>query len=278
MNDQDGNGRGRCLDVAAATAAVEAAEAADQAAKDKLAELNADNLITPEEKAQLEAAKQNADTLKEEANSAVQALPDTVAEKGDLQDRVDALDGIQVPEVNDQDGNGRADDLDVAAATAAVEAAEAADQAAKDKLAELNADNLITPEEKAQLEAAKQNADTLKEEANSAVQALPDTVAEKGDLQDRVDALDGIQVPEVNDQDGNGRADDLDVAAATAAVEAAEAADQAAKDKLAELNADNLITPEEKAQLEAAKQNADTLKEEANSAVQAVAGYRCGER
>ncbi|MFP1590586.1 GA-like domain-containing protein [Escherichia coli] len=101
---------------------MEAAEAADQAAKDKLAELNADNLITPEEKAQLEAAKQNADTLKEEANSAVQALPDTVAEKGDLQDRVDALDGIQVPEVNDQDGNGRADDLDaaVAAATAAV--------------------------------------------------------------------------------------------------------------------------------------------------------------
>ncbi|STH14264.1 Uncharacterised protein [Escherichia coli] len=94
----------------------------------------------------------------------MQALPDTVAEKGDLQDRVDALDGIQVPEVNDQDGNGRADDLDaaVAAATAAVEAAEAADQAAKDKLAELNADNLITPEEKAQLEAAKQNADTLK--------------------------------------------------------------------------------------------------------------------
>ncbi|STJ78778.1 Uncharacterised protein [Escherichia coli] len=52
----------------------------------------------------------------------MQALPDTVAEKGDLQDRVDALDGIQVPEVNDQDGNGRADDLDVAAATAAVEA------------------------------------------------------------------------------------------------------------------------------------------------------------
>ncbi|MCP3597217.1 GA-like domain-containing protein [Escherichia coli] len=118
----------------------------------------------------------------------------------------------QVPEVNDQDGNGRADDLDaaVAAATAAVEAAEAADQAAKDKLAELNADNLITPEEKAQLEAAKQNADTLKEEANSAVQALPDTVAEKGDLQDRVDALDGIQVPEVNDQDGNGIPDFID--------------------------------------------------------------------
>ncbi|KFV20904.1 hypothetical protein GS40_20370, partial [Escherichia coli] len=117
----------------------------------------------------------------------------------------------QVPEVNDQDGNGKADAEEaaaaVAAATAAVEAAEAADQAAKDKLAELNADNLITPEEKAQLEAAKQNADTLKGEADSAVKALPDTAAEKGGLQDRVDALDGIQVPEVNDQDGNGKAD-----------------------------------------------------------------------
>ncbi|MCX0120728.1 hypothetical protein NMW32_19080 [Escherichia coli] len=225
VNDQDGNGKADAEEaaaaVAAATAAVEAAEAADQAAKDKLAELNADNLITPEEKAQLEAAKQNADTLKGEADSAVKALPDTAAEKGGLQDRVDALDGIQVPEVNDQDGNGKADAEEaaaaVAAATAAVEAAEAADQAAKDKLAELNADNLITPEEKAQLEAAKQNADTLKGEADSAVKALPDTAAEKGGLQDRVDALDGIQVPEVNDQDGNGKADAEEAAAAVAA-------------------------------------------------------------
>ncbi|WP_244566574.1 GA-like domain-containing protein [Escherichia coli] len=218
VNDQDGNGKADAEEaaVAAATAAVEAAEAADQAAKDKLAELNADNLITPEEKAQLEAAKQNADTLKGEADSAVKALPDTAAEKGGLQDRVDALDGIQVPEVNDQDGNGKADaeEAAVAAATAAVEAAEAADQAAKDKLAELNADNLITPEEKAQLEAAKQNADTLKGEADSAVKALPDTAAEKGGLQDRVDALDGIQVPEVNDQDGNGKADAEEAAVA----------------------------------------------------------------
>ncbi|WP_432762372.1 GA-like domain-containing protein [Escherichia coli] len=44
--------------------------------------MNADKLITPEEKAQLETAKQNADTLKGEADSAVKALPDTAAEKG----------------------------------------------------------------------------------------------------------------------------------------------------------------------------------------------------
>ncbi|EOQ7341554.1 hypothetical protein LHZ41_RS15245, partial [Escherichia coli] len=62
--------------------------------------------------------------------------------------------------VTDQDGNGKADAEEAAAAVAAatekVEAAEAADKAAKDKLAELNADKLITPEEKAQLETAKQ--------------------------------------------------------------------------------------------------------------------------
>ncbi|WP_250206952.1 GA-like domain-containing protein [Escherichia coli] len=206
VTDQDGNGK------------ADAEEAADKAAKDKLAELNADKLITPEEKAQLETAKQNADTLKGEADSAVKALPDTAAEKGGLQGRVDALDGIQVPEVNDQDGNGKADAEEAAAAVAAatekVEAAEAADKAAKDKLAELNADKLITPEEKAQLETAKQNADTLKGEADSAVKALPDTAAEKGGLQGRVDALDGIQVPEVNDQDGNGKADAEEAAVA----------------------------------------------------------------
>ncbi|WP_251124639.1 GA-like domain-containing protein [Escherichia coli] len=222
VTDQDGNGKADAEEAAAAVAAatekVEAAEAADKAAKDKLAELNADKLITPEEKAQLETAKQNADTLKGEADSAVKALPDTAAEKGGLQGRVDALDGIQVPEVNDQDGNGKADAEEAAAAVAAatekVEAAEAADKAAKDKLVELNADKLITPEEKAQLETAKQNADTLKGEADSAVKALPDTAAEKGGLQGRVDALDGIQVPEVNDQDGNGKADAEEAAVA----------------------------------------------------------------
>ncbi|EOO3722857.1 hypothetical protein LA911_RS24320 [Escherichia coli] len=120
--------------------------------------------------------------------------------------------------VTDQDGNGKADAEEAAAAVAAatekVEAAEAADKAAKDKLAELNADKLITPEEKAQLETAKQNADTLKGEADSAVKALPDTAAEKGGQQGRVDALDGIQVPEVNDQDGNGKADAEEAAVA----------------------------------------------------------------
>ncbi|WP_203062513.1 GA-like domain-containing protein [Escherichia coli] len=167
----------------------------------KLAELNADKLITPEEKAQLETAKQNADTLKGEADSAVKALPDTAAEKGGLQGRVDALDGIRTGSERSgrqRQGGCRGSGSSVAAAAARRrkwKQAEAADKAAKDKLegAELNAD-ADHAGRKAQLETAKQNADTLKGEADSAVKALPDTAAEKGGLQGRVDALDGIRV------------------------------------------------------------------------------------
>ncbi|STH14273.1 Uncharacterised protein [Escherichia coli] len=84
----------------------------------------------------------------------MQALPDTVAEKGDLQDRVGCTGrypGTGSERFRTVTAGQMNLDAAVAAATAAVEAAEAADQAAKDKLAELNADNLITPEEKAQL-------------------------------------------------------------------------------------------------------------------------------
>ncbi|OSL29598.1 putative RTX family exoprotein A protein, partial [Escherichia coli TA464] len=96
------------------------------------------------------------------------------------------------PEVNNQDGNGIPDSVDAKAAEAekAVAAAEAADKAAKDKLAEANADKLITPDEKAQLEQAKQNADTLKADADTAVKALPDEAGAKAGLQGRVDKLD----------------------------------------------------------------------------------------
>ncbi|OYA97449.1 GA-like domain-containing protein [Escherichia coli] len=131
--------------VAAATEKVEAAEAADKAAKDKLAELNADKLITPEEKAQLETAKQNADTLKGEADSAVKALPDTAAEKGGLQGRVDALDGIQVPEVNDQDGNGKADAEEAAETRAFYEKAFSNVYQTGDLYAKTDAASLFSP-------------------------------------------------------------------------------------------------------------------------------------
>jgi hypothetical protein len=156
---------------------------------------------------------------------------------------------ITVPAVNDADGNGVIDSADVAAATAAVVAAEQAYQDAKDALTTANTDGLINPAEKAALEQAKADAEAAKAAAQAKVDALPSTEQTAKDALDlRLDALTDpvITVPAVNDADGNGVIDSADVAAATAAVVAAEQAYQDAKDALTTANTDGLINPAEK--------------------------------
>ncbi|PNZ80460.1 GA-like domain-containing protein, partial [Staphylococcus microti] len=180
----------------------------------------------------------------------VNALPE--GQKGDLPTELDKLTGIEVPEVNDADANGVADDVDAQRTEAeqAVEEAKAADQAAKDALAKANEDGLITPAEKAELERLQEEAQAKKDAATDKVNALPED--QKGDLPAELDKLTGIEVPEVNDADANGVADDVDAQREEAekAVEEAKQADQAAKDALAKANEDGLITPAEKAELE----------------------------
>ncbi|MEB6246625.1 hypothetical protein MXM15_13420, partial [Staphylococcus xylosus] len=82
------------------------------------------------EKADLENLATTAQSKKTEAQGLVDALPDGL--KNDLVTRLNNLTGIQVPAVNDADGNGIADDVDQAKAQAEskVSEAEAADQAA----------------------------------------------------------------------------------------------------------------------------------------------------
>ncbi|WP_252719332.1 GA-like domain-containing protein, partial [Acinetobacter ursingii] len=123
--------------------------------------------------------------------------------------RLDALTDpvITVPAVNDADGNGVIDSADVAAATAAVVAAEQAYQDAKDALTTANTDGLIHPAEKAALEQAKADAEAAKAAAQGLVDALPSTEQTAKDALDlRLDALTDpvITVPAVNDADGNG--------------------------------------------------------------------------
>ncbi|PNZ14854.1 hypothetical protein CD106_08150, partial [Staphylococcus xylosus] len=192
--------------------------------------------------------------------------------KGDLPTRLNNLTGIQVPEVNDADGNGIADDVDQAKAQAEskVTEAEAADQAAKVKLSEYQQDGLITAPEKTDLENLAAMAQSKKTEAQRLVDALPDVL--KGDLSTRLNNLTGIQVPAVNDADGNGIADDIDQAKAQAEskVTEAEAADQAAKTKLSEYQQDGLITASEKADLEKLAAIAQSKKAEAQKLVDAI--------
>ncbi|WP_309306414.1 GA-like domain-containing protein [Staphylococcus rostri] len=272
VNDADANGVADDVDAQRADAekAVEEAKEADQAAKDALAKAEEDRLITPAEKAELEAAAQEAADKKSTATEKVNALPED--QKGDLPAELDKLTGIEVPEVNDADSNGVADDVDAQREEAekAVEEAKAADQAAKDALAKAEEDGLITPAEKAELEAAAQEAADKKAAAEEKVNALPED--QKGDLPSEIDKLTGIEIPEVNDADANGVADDVDAQREEAekAVEEAKAADQAAKDALAKAEEDGLITPAEKAELEKLQEEAQAKKDEATDKVNAL--------
>ncbi len=269
VNDADGNGIADDVDQAKSQAEskVAEAEAADQAAKTKLAEYQQDGLITSTEKTDFENLLATAQSKKAEAQGLVNKLPDAL--KGDLPTRLNNLTGIQVPEVNDADGNGIADDVDQAKSQAEskVAEAEAADQAAKTKLAEYQQDGLITPTEKTDLENLQSTAQNTKAEAQDLVNKLPDAL--KGDLPTRLNNLTGIQIPEVNDADGNGIADDVDQAKAQAEskVAEAEAADQAAKTKLAEYQQEGLITSTEKTDLENLQSTAQNTKAEAQDLV-----------
>ena len=279
VNDSDANGVSDDVDTQReeAQAAVDAAKSADQAAQDKLKEANADGLITPDEHEALEKANQDAADAKQNAKTKVDGLPSD--QRGDMPAELDKLHGINVPDVNDSDSNGVSDDVDKQReeAQAAVNAAKSADQAAQDKLKEANADGLITPDEHEALEKANKDAADTKQNAQDKVNALPSD--QRGDMPSELEALHGIDIPDVNDSDSNGVSDDVDKQReeAQAAVDAAKNADQAAQDKLKEANADGLITPDEHKALEKANQDAADAKQNAQDKVDALPSDQRGD-
>ncbi|WP_411912737.1 GA-like domain-containing protein [Staphylococcus pettenkoferi] len=279
VNDSDANGVSDDVDQQReeAQAAVDAAKSADQAAQDKLKEANADGLITPDEHDALEKANQDATEAKQNAQNKVDALPSD--QRGDMPSDLEALHGIDIPDVNDSDANGVSDDVDRQREEAqeAVNAAKKADQAAQDKLKEANADGLITPDEHEALEKANQDVADAKQNAQEKVDALPSD--QRGDMPSELDHLHGIDVPDVNDSDANGVSDEVDKQReeAQAAVDAAKKADQAAQDKLKEANADGLITPDEHKALEKANQDASDAKQNAQNKVDALPSDQRGD-
>ncbi|MCE6552475.1 BapA prefix-like domain-containing protein [Acinetobacter baumannii] len=263
-----GGDQGPSAAYKAAEAAVKKAEDAYQAAKDALGAKG--NLITPSDRVELEKAKLDAEAAKKDALDALEKVPST--EQGDLKDRLEALTDpvITVPAVNDADSNGVLDSTDVAAATAAVVAAEQAYQDAKDALTAANTDGLINPTEKAALEKAKTDAEAAKAAAQAKVEALPATEQTAKDALDaRLEALTDpvITVPAVNDTDSDGVIDS-NVAAAEAAVVAAEEAEQDLIDAIA--GKGGIINPADKAELDALKAAVDTAKGTAQGLVNAL--------
>ncbi|KMK51932.1 hypothetical protein RO21_03505, partial [[Actinobacillus] muris] len=156
-----GSSKGKTTPVDAKSVAeskVVEAEKAQKAAEDALAKAKEDGAINPAEKAELEKLAKDAADKKAAADEAVKALPAGTEGKDGLQDRVDALKPITVPDVNDANSDGKPDNPALADATAKVEEAEKAQKAAEDALAKAKEDGAINPAEKAELEKLAKDA------------------------------------------------------------------------------------------------------------------------
>ncbi|MEB6036644.1 GA-like domain-containing protein [Staphylococcus pseudoxylosus] len=263
VNDQDGNGVLDTEQLSDAEKAIEAVEEAKQTVDNKLTEITADGLVNPSEKADLDKLIEALEAAKTNASEKLNNVPNGTTGKAELQRRLDQVDSVTAPEINDQDGNGVLDTEQLSDAEKAIEAVEQAKQAVDNKLSEITADDLINPTEKAELGGLIETLETAKTNATEKLNNVPDGTAGKADLQTRLDQVDSVTAPEINDQDGNGVLDTEQLSEAQQAIEAAEQAKIAADNKLAEITGDGLVNPSEKADLdklietlEAAKTNA----------------------
>ncbi|WP_426704590.1 GA-like domain-containing protein [Staphylococcus shinii] len=265
VNDRDSNGVLDTEQLSEAEQAIEAVEQAKKAADNKLTEITSDSLVNPEEKAELEQLIEALETAKVEALTKLNNVPDGITGKDALQTRLDQIDSVTAPKVNDRDSNGVLDTDQLSEAEQAIEAVEEAKQVADDKLAEITADGLVNPEEKAKLDQLIDALETAKAEASTKLSSVPNGTTGKDGLQTRLDQIDPVTAPEVNDQDGNGVLDTKQLSEAEQAITAVEEAKKAFNNKLAEVTADNLVNPSEKAELDQLIEALETAKAEASA-------------
>ncbi|WP_440857971.1 GA-like domain-containing protein, partial [Staphylococcus shinii] len=225
-------------------------EKAKKVVDNKLAEITSDGLVNPEEKAELEQLIEALETAKVDASTKLSSVPNATTGKDGLQTRLDRIDSVTVPEVNDQDANGVLDTEQLSKAEEAIEAVEEAKKAAANKLSEITSDNLVNPNEKAELEELIEALETAKANASEKLNNVPNGTTGKDGLQTRLNQIGSVTTPEVNDRDSNGVKDTEQLSEAEQAIEAAEEAKKAADNKLAEITADNLVDPSEKVGLE----------------------------
>ncbi|WP_218083201.1 GA-like domain-containing protein, partial [Staphylococcus shinii] len=204
-----------------------------------------DGLVNPNEKAELEELIEALETAKANASEKLNNVPNGTTGKDGLQTRLDQIGSVTLPEVNDQDSNGVLDTEQLSEAAQAIEAVEQAKQAADNKLAEITSDGLINPEEKFELAQLIETLETAKAEASTKLNSVPNGTTGKDALQSRLDQIDSVTLPKVNDQDSNGVLDTEQLSEAEEAIVAVEEAKKAAANKLSEITSDNLVNPNE---------------------------------
>ncbi|MGP0639317.1 GA-like domain-containing protein, partial [Staphylococcus xylosus] len=250
VNDKDGNGVLDTVQLTEAEQAIEAVEEAKRAVDNKLTEITSDGLVNPSEKVELDKLIEALDKAKTNATEKLSNVPEGTAGKSDLQTRLDGISAVTSPEVNDKDGNGILDTVQLTDAEQAIGAAEEAKRAVDSKLTEITSDGLVNPREKGELDKLIEALDKAKENATEKLNNVPDGTIGKVDLQTRLDGIDSVTSPEVNDKDSNGVLDTVQLTEAEQAIEAAEEAKRAVDNKLTEITSDGLVNPSEKAELD----------------------------
>src|SRR5699024_2848234 len=265
VNDQDGNGVLDIEQLSEAEQAIEAMEQAKQAVDNKLSEVKSDGLVNPSEKAELDQLIEALETAKAEASAKLNSVPNGTTGKDELQTRLNQIDSVIPPEVNDQDGNGVLDTEQLSEAEAAITTVEQAKKAVDNKLSEITSDGLINPEEKAELEKLIEVLETAKTNASEKLNNVPNGTTGKDGLQTRLGEIGSVTTLEVNDRDSNGVLDTEQLSEAEQAIEAAEQAKQDVNNKLSEITDDNLINPTEKGELEKLIETLETAKRDAST-------------
>ncbi|MGW7990827.1 GA-like domain-containing protein, partial [Staphylococcus xylosus] len=250
VNDRDSNGVLDTVQLTEAEKAIEAAEEAKRAVDNKLTEITRDGLINPSEKGELDKLIEALDKAKENATEKLNNVPKGTTGKIDLQTRLDGISAVTSPEVNDKDGNGILDTVQLTEAEKAIETAEEAKRAVDNKLTEITSDGLVNPSEKGELDKLIEALDKAKENATEKLNNVPDGRIGKVDLQTRLDGIGTVTSPEVNDKDSNGVLDTVQLTDAEQAIEAAEEAKRTVDNKLTEITRDGLVNPSEKGELD----------------------------
>lgn len=256
INDKNENGIADDIE-----AAIDDAEQAVKDAQDKYDALEKDiegkgGIINPEDKSALDKSKEELDAAIKEAEDLVNALPDqpaSVQEKKDqLTEDLNNLKtpGITVPEVNDQDSNGIDD---VTEASNLLADAKAAVDAAEQALADAIADGKV---EQSEIDALEQ--------------AITDAQGKLNDAKDAIDALPAGTAKEGLESQAKNIQDRLDVTGASTSVAVAEQAYADANTAIANAK-QNGFTPAQKAELEQAVKNAESLKAIAQDKVDGLA-------
>src|SRR5699024_9766984 len=129
----------------------------------KLTEIIADGLVTPDENAEVDALIQTLENAKQEAKEKLDSVANGTAGQTDLQTRFNNIASDVAPEVNDTDSNGVLDTEQLSEASQAVANAEQAKTAVDTKLAEITTDGLVTPDEKAEVDALIQTLESAKQ-------------------------------------------------------------------------------------------------------------------